>query len=204
MSVRLARVADGFEQAVAAAATALLESGVVVFPTETVYGIGAKWDDAPAMKTLRSLKGRSGEKPFQLLMSDFEMAASLGAAFSEGAENLARAFWPGPLTLVVPHRDGSRTLGLRLPDSPFVRNVARAIGGAIAASSANPAGMPPPVDAAAADVFGDAVRLLVDGGPCRVGEASSVVLAKADGFTVLREGAIPRDRLARAWEAGAP
>ncbi|MDR1612989.1 MAG: threonylcarbamoyl-AMP synthase [Planctomycetota bacterium] len=192
---------DDFALAVRETVTALLASEVVVFPTETVYGVGARAGDPVAAARLRELKGRGEEKPFQLLIADSGMAENFGAEISGGARRLAAAFWPGPLTLVVPRRGGG-TLGLRLPDSRFIRAVATGIGGAVAASSANPAGLPPPVDAAGADVFGDRVALLVDGGPSPVGKASSVVQAEGDSFAILREGAIGAELIERAWRSG--
>lgn len=195
----MARRRIGLEEGTAEAAAAVLAAGgVAVFPTETVYGVGAAAGHAGGMARLRTLKGREGGKPFQLLAADIGMAAEAGAVFRGGALALARRFWPGPLTLVVPARDGT-ALGIRIPDFPFVRDLCLRLGGMVAASSANRAGEPAPADAEAADAFGDAVDLLVDAGPASGGVASTVVECLRDDYRILREGAIAAPALAAAW-----
>lgn len=184
--------------AVIRAAAVLRRGGVVVFPTETVYGIGVLAADAVAVRLLRELKQRPAPKPFQYLVPDIEAAADLGARFSPRAERLANAFWPGALTLVVPCAEGSGgtaaedgTIGVRVPDFPFVLALCRELEGAIMSSSANPAGAAAPKDAAAADAFGDAVDLLVDGGVVD-GIPSTVVKCPCDGkYEILRSGGVP-------------
>lgn len=172
----------------------------VVFPTETVYGVGVRHNDPRAMALLRGLKGRDEYKPFQVLIADMNDAESLGARWSTTAERLANAFWPGPLTLVIPSDKGM--IGLRLPDAPFLREAARMLGRAIVSSSANPAGLPAPTTAAQADCFGAGIAVLVDGGPCTGGLPSSVVRIDGNQWELLREGALGRDELTEA--AGLP
>lgn len=182
------------------AAEVFRDGGVVIFPTETVYGIGALAADARAVARLRELKGRTDAKPFQILVADMNMAKAMGAVFSSRAMRLARSFWPGPLTLVVPDGTSSKdTLGVRVPDSEFVYALCRELGGAIVSSSANPAGAPPPVDAASADVFGDAVDLLVDGGPAVDGVPSTVVRCLDGDYEILRSGGVGDDQIRAAW-----
>ena len=111
------------------------------------------------------------------------------------ARRLARAFWPGPLTLVVKSRNG-RWLGLRVPEHPVALRLIRASGGVIVATSANRSGEPPARTAdAAAKRLGDKVDLILDGGKARMGRASSVVRVAADGWEALREGALSRRRI---------
>lgn len=193
-------IADDFETAVGETVTVLRRGQVVILPTETVYGLAVRADDANAVEALRRLKGRSSAQPFQVLVTGIDMAVGLGAVFSPGARRLAGKVWPGPLTLVTPTAGEGGTLGLRVPDSEFVLRVVRDLGRPLAATSANPHGEAPPTTADAADRFGEAVPLLVDGGPSRVGVASSVVKAEADGgFEILREGALTRDEIAAIW-----
>lgn len=200
MATRRIALADSFDAAVDAAAKAVSLGEAVIFPTETVYGIGVDSGNAAAVAMLRRLKGRDGDKPFQLLIADADMGRAMGGLFSPGAERLAGAVWPGPLTLVVPAAGGDETLGLRVPDDRFVRALVRRVGRALATSSANPAGAAPPTDADAAEAVSLNAALLVDGGPCRVGRASTVVLSQPDGsFAILREGALGREEVARLW-----
>jgi len=182
------------------AAEVFRAGGVVIFPTETVYGIGALATDARAVERLRDLKGRTAAKPFQFLVADMDMARRMGAVFSSQAARLARSFWPGPLTLVVPDGTASEgTLGVRVPDSEFVHALCRELGGAIVSSSANPGGEPPPIDSAAADVFGDAVDLLVDGGKAVDGVPSTVVRCLEGNFEILRSGGLSDEQICAAW-----
>lgn len=193
------RLDTDFTSAVTAAVESLATGGIVIFPTETVYGIGVDAVNQEALSRLRGLKGRDADKPFQLLIADSRMGLTMGGLFSPGAKRLADRYWPGPLTLIVPDAQGG-TLGLRVPDHDFILAVIKKFGRAIATSSANPGGQPPPVEADGADVFGTAVDLLIDGGVCVVGTASSVVLTDKDnGFRVLREGAIAGEDLAVVW-----
>lgn len=201
MAVRKISVGDDFEKAVAETVKVLESGGVAVFPTETVYGIGVAADCADALEKLRELKSRPAPKPFQMLASDIEMARKIGAVFNAHSRGLALAYWPGPLTLVVPDGTGSGTLGIRVPDSPFALALCQALGQPVISSSANRAGMPPALDADSADVFGGGVDLLIDAGPVVEGIPSTVVECREDGFTVLREGGISKEEIASAWMA---
>jgi L-threonylcarbamoyladenylate synthase len=164
----------------------------VVIPTDTVYGLAARADDADAMARLFALKGRDATKSIAVLVADLAQARGLT---THGLDRFAR-FWPGPLTVVVPRAPDvalhlgtdDATVGIRCPDDAFVRRLALEVG-PIAATSANTSGSPTPSTAAEiASVFPD-VALIVDGGPRR-GLASTVIDATADPPRVLRVGAL--------------
>ncbi|MDR1534770.1 MAG: L-threonylcarbamoyladenylate synthase [Planctomycetota bacterium] len=200
MARELIRLAGNPEAALERAATVLAGGGVAVFPTETVYGIGVAAGEAGALARLRRLKGRDpGGKPFQFLAADLRMARDLGALITPRLEKLARRFWPGPLTLVVPGSNGEG-VGMRIPDSAFVLELCRRLGRAVVSSSANAAGMPPPAEAGAADVFADEVDLLVDGGRIAGGGVPSTVASCLDGeMRILRRGGVEAGELLAAW-----
>jgi L-threonylcarbamoyladenylate synthase len=190
-----------YDLALTEASQALLAGEAVILPTDTVYGLMVLASDLGARELLYRLKGRDADKPCQILVSGQDMAEKIGAVFSPAARRLAQRFWPGPLTLVLPGPPGQPSLGLRAPDHPFVQALLARLGQPLAASSANPAGQPAPVEAAAADVF-TGVALLVDAGPARQGQASSVLAANPDGsFTLLRPGALDREELAQVADA---
>jgi len=176
-------------------AAALLRQGrIVAFPTETVYGLGARADDAEAVEGLRRVKGRPGGKPFAVLVPTLEAARQHGV-FGQVAEKLAAAFWPGPLTLVVPDGGGG-DIGLRCPDCEPTLRLLRLAGLPVAAPSANPSGRQP---AATADevigFFDGRIAAVLDGGPCRLGAPSTVVRVLGEEIEVLREGVLSADEL---------
>jgi len=180
------------------AADALRAGGVVAFPTETVYGLGVRLGDAAARRRLTALKGREPGKPFQLLLAGVPQALELAPDMPEAARRLAEAFWPGPLTLVVRDVRG-KWQGLRVPDHAVPRAIARRLGGALLATSANRSGEAPAVRAEEiARLFGDRLTLIIDGGAVGRGRPSSVVKVWRRKWALLREGAISRDRIARA------
>jgi L-threonylcarbamoyladenylate synthase len=171
---------------------ALRRGVIVVIPTDTVYGLAARADDADAMDRLFALKGRDIAKSIAVLVADLGQARTLT---THGLDRFAR-FWPGPLTVVVPRAPDAvlhigtddATVGIRCPDDTFVRRLAAEVG-PIAATSANESGAPtPPTAAEIAAIFPD-VSLVVDGGPRR-GLASTVIDATVEPPTVLRAGAL--------------
>ncbi len=184
------------------AAGELLRAGeLVAFPTETVYGLGARADDARALAALRKLKQRPDGKKFTILIPDPDDSALYAAPFSttpfRAAAALAGRFWPGPLTLVVPDGHGGE-VGLRCPDCDVTRRMLRVAASPIAAPSANLSGRPP---ACSADEvlaeFDGLIAAVLDGGVARVGKPSTVVRVSEAGIEVLREGALPRDDILR-------
>ncbi len=193
---------------IAAAVAALHGGRLVVFPTESFYGLGAAARSADAVARLVAVRGRDPGKPILVLVDDLAMAVSLGAETSPAARRLAACFWPGPLTLVLPVRPGlpepltagTDTLGVRVPAHPVARALVAGLGAAVTAPSANPPGAPPPRTLAAArSYFGDAVAAYVDGGSLP-GEASTVAALDGDRVRVLRAGPVSAEALQVALE----
>ena len=172
--------------------------GVVAFPTETVYGLGANALDPAAIRRIYELKGRPSTSPLIVHVDSIEMAQMLAADWPLAAEGLARRYWPGPLTIVVKKGPmipdeataGLDTVGLRMPAHPLALELIRACGVPLAAPSANPFTRLSPTTAAhVREAFGDAVPVL-DGGPTQVGIESTVVSVVDGGITLLRPGMI--------------
>ena len=188
----------------AEAADILLSGGLVVFPTETVYGVGAAMDQPEALNRLFELKGRSSDKPLTLHLADIETFHRFAADTSAALEALLAEYWPGPLNVVVPIRSplplSSGRLwseaGFRLPDCLIARKLASYTGGVILATSANKSGNPAPADADTVEKeLGDAVELILDAGRCSGGTASTVVRIKGKKPEIIRAGAIPPEKL---------
>jgi L-threonylcarbamoyladenylate synthase len=185
---------------VARAAELIRAGKLVAFPTETVYGLGANAFDAAAVARIFEAKGRPRSSPLIVHVDSVEMAQALAAEWSEAAERLARRYWPGPLTLVVPKRRdtepcipdivtaGLPTVGLRMPAHPLAIELIRAAGVPIAAPSANRFTELSPT--AAGHIPRELADYVLDGGPARVG-IESVVLSLVGAPTLLRPGAIP-------------
>ncbi len=186
--------------AIAEAARLLQEGGLVAFPTETVYGLGAIATDEAAVARIFEAKGRPRFNP---LICHLPEAAEIAryAEMPRDAERLADAFWPGALTLVLPRRAacglarlvsaGLPTVALRVPAHEGARALLRAVGAPVAAPSANPSGKLSPVAAAhVADGLGDAVDLILDGGRCPVGLESTIVDLSGPAPTLLRPGGV--------------
>lgn len=187
-----------------AAALALRRGELVVFPTETVYGLGAHALDPAAVARVFAAKGRPADNPLIVHVADAEAARALARAWPPGAEALARAFWPGPLTLVLP-RDprvpdvttgGLDTVAVRVPDHPVAQALLREAALPVAAPSANRSGRPSPTRVADARAdLGDAVAVYLDGGPTRVGLESTVVGLSGGRPRLLRLGGVPVEAL---------
>jgi tRNA threonylcarbamoyl adenosine modification protein (Sua5/YciO/YrdC/YwlC family) len=184
---------------------ALRRGDVVVIPTETVYGLAALPAVPGATAKIFALKGRTADVPLAVLCADARQALDLADDPSDAVQRVAKAFWPGPLTLVLRRRPGlgyelgepATTVGVRCPDHDLVRAIAAQVG-PIATTSANLHGQPTPDTAAGiAKLFGDGVAAVVDGGRCD-GVPSTVVDATADGWRVLRQGSIDLGDLRQA------
>lgn len=183
--------------ALAQAATILNADGIVAFPTETVYGLCVAYGSRSAIQRLARTKCRRAGQPFQLLLSSARRMRDLCGDLPDEAGRLAKAFWPGPLTLVVRGKSG-RWIGLRVPDHPVARDLAKRAGGVLVATSANLSGERPACDAReVAAAFDKGIELVLDGGPAVIGTASSVVRVTNRYWEILREGAISEAELAR-------
>jgi len=184
----------GRRQDIERAATLLRRGRIVAFPTETVYGLGARADDTEAVEQLRRVKGRPSGKPFAVLVPTLDAARQHGV-FGQVAERLAAAYWPGPLTLVVPDGRGG-DIGLRCPDCEPTLELLGLAGLPVAAPSANLSGRPPATTADEVfERFDGQIAAVLDGGPCRLGAPSTVVRALGEAVEVLREGALCADEL---------
>lgn len=185
---------------IAAATQALRDGRLVAFPTETVYGLGADARNAAAVREVFVAKGRPADHPVIVHVPDAQEARRWAGDFPSGAQRLADAFWPGPLTLIVPraaHVDdvvtgGQDSVGLRVPSHPVARALLAHFGGALAAPSANRFGHVSPTTAShVADDLGERVALILDGGECPVGIESSIVAFTLHGPVLLRPGGVP-------------
>jgi L-threonylcarbamoyladenylate synthase len=205
MTVALStRVLKAEKEAIAAAARCLREGGLVAFPTETVYGLGADATNGEAVARLYAAKGRPSFNPLIAHVPDLAAAHAL-AAFNAPADRLAAAFWPGPLTLVLRKRAdcpvsdlataGLDTLALRVPSHPVAQDILRALGRPVVAPSANRSGHVSPTDAAhvLADLDGR-IDLIVDGGPAAIGMESTIVACLPEPV-MLRPGGVSREAI---------
>lgn len=194
------------EAGIARAVQALGAGRLVGLPTETVYGLAADATSAAAVARIYAAKGRPDFNPLIAHLASLEAAQTEGQ-FDERAEALARAFWPGSLTIVVPvqaggqvcelARAGLTTIGLRVPSHPVAEALLKAFGKPLAAPSANPSGCLSPTDAAhvAAELAGQ-VALVLDGGVCRTGiESTIVAVMPGEQVRLLRPGAIGREQI---------
>jgi len=188
---------DDPDAAVEALVECLLGGGVVVLPTDTVYGLAALPGDAAAVERLFDLKGRSHDTPLAVLCADVRQAVALvDPEQAVEVQHVGERWWPGPLTLVCPRRPGIElhlgepvtTIGLRVPDHPLVRAVAARVG-PVATTSANRHGEPTAVTAEEALLELPTVDLVVDEGPIE-GRASTVIDTTRHPWHVLRDGPI--------------
>jgi L-threonylcarbamoyladenylate synthase len=200
----ITRIVPADTAAIADAAGVLARGGLVAFPTETVYGLGADATDSKAVARLYAAKGRPAFNPLIAHVADIEAARKL-AAFNEAAECLAAAFWPGPLTLVLPKladcpvadlaTAGLDSIAVRMPDHPVARGLLHALGKPVVAPSANRSGHVSPTTAAhVLSDLGGRIDLILDGGPTLVGIESTIV-ACLDRPTLLRPGGLAREAI---------
>ncbi len=182
----------------------LRSGGLVAFATETVYGLGADATNARAIGKIFSVKGRPPTNPLIVHVADISVAKRYVTTWPESAERLAAAFWPGPLTMVLPKSQtivpavtaGLPTVAIRCPDHPIALALLKKFAGPIAAPSANRSNRISPTTADhVRRELGNDVDLILDGGDCRVGIESTVVDLTSSRPAILRPGAIGRERL---------
>ena len=191
------------DPAVVALAASLLTAGsLLIYPTDTLYALGGRVLDAAAGAAVRRAKGREEGKPLPLVAADLEQARVLCASWPEAADQLARRFWPGPLSLVVPAAPtvpadvtaGSGNIAVRVPDLELTRALCRQTG-ALVSTSANRAGGTPPITCAdALEAVGAAAALALDAGRGRA-VASTIVDLTSTPPRLLRGGAIPWEEI---------
>lgn len=186
------------------AAEILRSGGLVAFPTETVYGLGADATHAAAVRKIFAVKGRPVTNPLIVHVADAEVARRYVRDWPAAAERLAGAFWPGPLTLVLPKQAaivdevtaGRDTVALRVPDHPLTLQLLQAFDGPLAGPSANRSTRLSPTTAQhVRDELGERIDLILDGGECHVGIESTVVDLCGDTPVILRPGGVSRQQL---------
>jgi L-threonylcarbamoyladenylate synthase len=191
---------------IARAAEVLRRGGLVAVPTETVYGLGADARNELAVRRIFAVKGRPSTHPLIVHVASLDEARAWAAELPPSAERLARAFWPGPLTLVLRRSalasdavtGGQDTVGLRVPDHPLTLALLEAMGSGIAAPSANRFGRVSPTTAQhVRDELGDDVDEVLDGGPSRVGVESTIVDVTGEPPRLLRPGGVPTEDIER-------
>jgi len=184
--------------------------GLLIFPTDTVYGLAARADLTPPVQALFVAKQRPTELRLPVLIGSWEDLPRAVSSWPPGAAALAEAFWPGPLTLVVPAASGlsplvtagGKTVGVRMPDHAALRRWLSACAFPLAVTSANLSGSPPAVRAEEIpQELANSVSLVIDGGPCAGGRASTVVEIVGSGWRLLRPGPIAAEDLRRVWPA---
>lgn len=191
------------------AAKIISAAGVIAFRTDTFYGLGVDPFNAAAIAKIRELKGREENKPILLLLADVSVVERFITDQSADFDRIAKRFWPGPLTIVgravadLPPEitAGTGTVGVRVPDDASVRDLMRECGGALTATSANPAGLSPARTAQEVrDYFKDRIDLIIDGGEVTATEPSTVLDATISPPRVIREGAVSAADLNKALD----
>lgn len=180
----------------------LNDGGIIIYPTDTLYGLGCRIDRDAAVRRVFAIKGRPASEPLPVLLADPEMLDDYAEGVTGAARRLAQRFWPGAVTLVlrrsarIPARvaGGGTTVGLRVPDHALARALIRSAGVPLVGTSANAHGRPDPrrVQQAIFDI-GNQVDVIIDGGPSPVGAPSTVVDATGETLRVVREGAVPAE-----------
>lgn len=188
------------------AADVLSKGGLVAFPTETFYGLGANALDSGALGRIYAVKGRAESKPFLVLVDSARMARTLVKDIPTVAWGLMTRYWPGPLTLVFTAIEGlpdmltagTGTIGIRMPSHPLALGLVRAAGVPVTAPSANPAGAEPPTTAGEVQRFFDGkIELILDGGPTKGGLPSTILDVTATPPRIIRQGALDFPELNR-------
>ena len=209
MGTELARVQGDPEQseAVRRAGEIVRAGGLVAFPTETVYGLGADALRGESARRVYAAKGRPSDNPLIVHVAAWEDVAAVAEEIPAVAETLARRFWPGPLTLIFQKREivprettgGLPTVAVRLPDHPVARALIRQAGGFVAAPSANLSGRPSPTTAGrVAEDLDGRIDMILDGGPAVLGIESTILDLSDNVPTILRPGFVTAEELSEA------
>jgi L-threonylcarbamoyladenylate synthase len=194
---------EDFEKALAA----LTRGDVIVFPTETLYGLGADALNGQAVEKVFQLKGRDPNNPIPVIVADPAMVEVLVAAIPATAKALMQRFWPGPLTLVLPARSGipaplvnaAGGVGVRISSQPIATQLAASLGRPLTATSANPSGKEPARTVAEArNYFSETIEIFLDGGELESKTGSTVAEVLDSGIRIIREGEISAAALAHA------
>jgi L-threonylcarbamoyladenylate synthase len=180
------------------------KGGVIVYPTDTFYGLGVDPRNSDAVKRLFALKGRQPDQPILLLIADAGEVLTWADEVTPRAQLLMQKYWPGPLTLVFKARPnvladltaGTGTIGLRVPGSELTRSLLRYLGHALTGTSANISNEPSPRTAREAAAISGLVELVLDGGECAGDKPSTIVDVRTEVPHVIREGAIPSKTIA--------
>ncbi len=198
------------EDSVKKAGEILRCGGIVAFPTDTVYGLGAVYTDVSAVMKIFEAKGRDEGKPLSILISDISQVDELAREIPENAKKLMRAFWPGALTVIVKKSEsvpacvtaGGDTVGIRMPSSETAREIIECAGSPLAAPSANISGKRSAAsgDDVREDLFGR-IDMIIDGGRCDIGVSSTVVDLTEGKIRILREGTISRQEISKVCDA---
>jgi L-threonylcarbamoyladenylate synthase len=182
----------------------LKNGGIVVYPTETFYGLGVKFDMEDSLKKLYDIKQRPEEKAMPLIIGNKGLLMVVAASINDTALSLIDRFWPGPLTLIFLAKEnlseyitaGTHMIAVRIPGESFALHLAKTANFPITATSANPSGFPPAQDAETAKkYFGDKVDLIIDGGHTSGGLPSTIVNVTGNKIKILREGVIKKELL---------
>lgn len=196
--VNIVLTGDNVGEAVRLAGSVLDRGGIIAYPTETFYGLGARYDNEPALQRLYELKRRPRDKAMPLIIGSAEQLYLLAGKVSAAAWELIHAYWPGPLTLVLEARRGlsgyvtaEHKVAVRMPGESFALRLARAYALPITATSANVSGAPPSVDASMIrDYFDDALELVIDASAAGSTAPSTIVDVTGERPKVLRQGAL--------------
>ncbi|MDN4185639.1 MAG: L-threonylcarbamoyladenylate synthase [Dehalococcoides mccartyi] len=189
----------GMESQIDQAVSILKRGGVVVFPTDTVYAVGALASNTPAVRRVFDIKGRANTKGLPALIGDISQINQVAKVFPPLARKLANEYWPGGLTLVLPKTDnipleltgGNETVAIRIPNQPAVIEMLKRVGEPVTGTSANLSGCKSSLNAAEAKKqLGDRVDFILDGGQVSGGVESTIIAVNPDGLKIIRQGAI--------------